>query len=97
MEQTDVIFAANEETENFLRPYRGDKPLIRLPIASIPTEKALSFKRPEGSSRSGPLRLFAGGNMEGRKGLSIALRALGKVMAAGIDFRYTIGGGGPRN
>jgi glycosyltransferase involved in cell wall biosynthesis len=94
--ESAVVFAANEETEEFLRPFRGDKPLVRLPIASLPAEKVARFKRPESSSRSeGPLHLFAGGNMEGRKGVSLALKALAMVKEAGVDFHYTIGGGGP--
>ena len=93
--ETSVVFAANEETEMFLKPFRGGKPLVRLPIVSISAEKAAAFKRPEGIDTSGPLRLFAGGNMEGRKGVSIALRALAKAGARGLDYRYTVAGGGP--
>jgi glycosyltransferase involved in cell wall biosynthesis len=92
---TAVVFAANEETEELLKPYRGGRRLVRLPIASISREKAAAFKRPEGPPATGPLRLFAGGNMEGRKGVSLALKALAQVAAAGIDFRYTVAGGGP--
>jgi colanic acid/amylovoran biosynthesis glycosyltransferase len=33
--------------------------------------------------------------MEGRKGVSLALRALQKVVEAGVDFHYTVAGGGP--
>jgi glycosyltransferase involved in cell wall biosynthesis len=93
--ETAVVIAANEETEVFLKPYRAEKVMIRLPVASLPEEKIIAFKRAEGSLRSGPLRLFAGGNMEGRKGLSLAVRALAQVAAAEIDFRYMIAGGGP--
>ena len=58
--QTHVVFAANEETKNFLKPFRGDKTLVQLPIASISEEKAATFKRPEEMDMSeGPLRLFA--------------------------------------
>jgi glycosyltransferase involved in cell wall biosynthesis len=92
---TAVVFAANEETELLLKPHRGDRPMIRLPIASIPAAKVTEFARPDTSRQPGPLRLFAGGNMEGRKGVSLALRALAKVAAAGIDFRYVVAGGGP--
>ena len=96
MRGTSVVFAANEETEIFLKPFRGGRPLVRLPIVSISAEKAAAFRRPEGKDMSGgPLRLFAGGNMEGRKGVSIALRALAKAGARGLDYRYTIAGGGP--
>ena len=93
--ETSVVFAANEETEMFLKPFRGGKPLVRLPIVSISAEKAAAFKRPEGIDTSGALKLFAGGNMEGRKGVSIALRALAKAGARGLDYRYTVAGGGP--
>ena len=90
-----VVFAANEETELLLKPHRGNRPLVKLPIASIPPEKVERFRGLETRKSEGPLRLFAGGNMEGRKGVSLALRALAKVAAAGIDFRYTVAGGGP--
>lgn len=93
--QTAVVFAANEETEELLTPHRGGRPLIRLPIASLPAEKVLVFRRMVNPPDSGPLRLFAGGNMEGRKGVSLALKALVKVAAAGVDFHYTVAGGGP--
>jgi glycosyltransferase involved in cell wall biosynthesis len=78
-----------------LKPHRGGRRLVRLPIASISREKAVAFRRPEGPPATGPLRLFAGGNMEGRKGVSLALKALAQVAAAGVDFRYTVAGGGP--
>lgn len=92
---TAVVFVANGETEALLKPHRGDRPLVQLPIASISREKAAAFQRPAGQAASGPLRLFAGGNMEGRKGVSLALKALAQVAAAGVDFRYTVAGGGP--
>jgi glycosyltransferase involved in cell wall biosynthesis len=94
--KASVIFAANEETEIFLKPYRGERPLIKLPIASLPEEKVTRFQRPINNTLSQPyLRLFAGGSMEGRKGLNLAIRALAKVAEEGTDFRYTIAGGGP--
>jgi glycosyltransferase involved in cell wall biosynthesis len=100
--ETAVVFAANEETENFLKPFRDGKPLIRLPIASLPKEKVERFRRASwleqpvpASNSASPLQLFAGGNMEGRKGVSLALKALTIVAARGIDFHYTIAGGGP--
>ncbi len=96
VENTAVIFAANEETEEFLKPFRSPRPLVRLPIASLPEEKVVKFRRPPAHNPlTGPLRLFAGGNMEGRKGVSLALRALALVATEGVDFQYTIAGGGP--
>ncbi|MEI6819380.1 MAG: glycosyltransferase [Verrucomicrobiota bacterium] len=93
--RTALVFAANEETELLLKPHRGQRPMVRLPIASISMEKAEQFRRPEQSDTRGPLRLFAGGNLEGRKAVSLALRALARVKAAGVDFHYTLAGGGP--
>lgn len=89
------VFAANEETETFLRPFRAGHPMKRLPIASIPEETALRFARPAGSRSEGPLRLFAGGNMEGRKGVALALRAVAVAKDRGLALRYTVAGGGP--
>jgi glycosyltransferase involved in cell wall biosynthesis len=43
----------------------------------------------------GPLRLFAAGNMEGRKGVALALAALAQVKAAGVKFHYRLGANGP--
>ena len=44
---------------------------------------------------SGSLRLFAGGNLEGRKGVRMAILALSRVRAKGIAFDYVYGGLGP--
>ncbi|MDH4445874.1 MAG: glycosyltransferase [Akkermansiaceae bacterium] len=78
-----------------MKPLRGSLPLIRLPIVSLSAEKIEKFRKKEITPRIGKLRLFAGGNIEGRKGVSLALRALADVKARGIDFHYTIAGGGP--
>jgi glycosyltransferase involved in cell wall biosynthesis len=93
--ETAVVFAANEETDEFLSPFRGGKPMIRLPIASFPEEKVLQLRRPVATRKPGPMRLFAGGNMEGRKGGSIALQSLALLKQRGIPFQYTVAGGGP--
>lgn len=93
---TSTVFAANEETEELLRPFCSQDVLVRLPIASIPPDKVEQFRRPaDADTAVGPLRLFAGGNMEGRKGVSLALKALARVKSAGVDFHYTVAGGGP--
>lgn len=95
MEETAVIFAANGETMEMLKPYRKGRPMIQLPIVSFPEEAAIRFRRPDTPREQGPLRLFAGGNIEGRKGVSLALKALAIVKAKGVDFNYTIASGGP--
>jgi glycosyltransferase involved in cell wall biosynthesis len=96
IENTTVVIAANEETEFFLAPHRKDKPMLRLPVTPFDQENVLRFRRKENAAMlTGPLRLFAGGNIEGRKGLSLALRALALAKAQGIDFHFIVGGGGP--
>jgi glycosyltransferase involved in cell wall biosynthesis len=43
----------------------------------------------------GMLRIFAGGNLIGTKGVALALLALAKAKAAGVHFHYQLGGDGP--
>ena len=47
------------------------------------------------SSSNPPLRIFAGGNLEGRKGVAIALQALSLFGQRGHAFTFTYGGFGP--
>ena len=69
--------------------------MLALSVSSISAAKVIQFKRPMGTAAVGPLKLFAGGNVEGRKGVSLALRALAIVASKGVDFHYTVAGGGP--
>lgn len=93
---TAVVFAANRETEQLLLDYRAGRPMTVLPIASVSPETIGRFQRPESAQPAqGPLQLFAGGNMEGRKGVSLALKALARAAKRGVEFHYTIAGGGP--
>jgi len=96
MREATVVLAANEETEAFLKPYRGGLEMTRLPIISLSDDKIKRFSRPDRRCVSGkPLRLFAGGNIIGTKGVSLALRALAAVAEKGVPFRYVVAGGGP--
>jgi len=91
-----VVIAANEETECFLRPHRGSRPLIKLPIVSLSPEKIARFQhRISFPSDRGPLRLFGGGFLIGSKGVSLALRAVALAKRQGVDCHYTLAGGGP--
>jgi glycosyltransferase involved in cell wall biosynthesis len=92
--EASVVVAANDETEAFLLPLRNGKPLLQAPSSFISQDKIKRFSRPF-FANSERLTLFAGGNIEGRKGVSLAIRALAKVRDAGIDFHYTVAGGGP--
>lgn len=99
IENSTVVMAANEETENFLKTYREDLPMLRLPVAYLSPEKVVKFRRPATdhipSQEEPPLKLFAGGNIEGRKGVSIAIKALALAKERGLVFHYTVAGGGP--
>lgn len=96
MREATIVLAANEETEVFLKPYRGELKIIRLPIISLPDEKIKRFSRPEQQRvNDKPLKLFAGGNIIGTKGVSLALKALAIVADKGIPFHYMVAGGGP--
>jgi glycosyltransferase involved in cell wall biosynthesis len=91
-----VVIAANEETEHFIRKYRGTRRLIRLPAVFFSDAQIQSLKRSESGAREvQKLRIFAGGNIIGSKGITLALRALAKAKQQGLCFVYTIAGGGP--
>ena len=92
-----IVIAANEETEKFLKRFRRTAPINRLPVAFFTPDQIDAFRRTEISSVTeiGPMRLFAGGNIEGRKGVALALKALARLKDSGIDCLYTISGGGP--
>ena len=96
IENSTLVIAANEETEKFLLPMRTPRPMERLPVASLSSERTEAIRRSTVRRVPGqPLRIFAGGNVEGRKGFDLALRALARAAAAGVRFHYTIAGGGP--
>lgn len=97
IENTSVVLGANQETRVFLSRFRKGRPLFELPVAYLTQEKIALFVKnfTMDSSDSGTLELFAGGNIEGRKGVSLALRAIEKLKKDGIEVRYTVAGGGP--
>ena len=91
------VFAANPETERLVNAVRGSAAGVsRLLAGFYSGAKAESFSRfaPD-KKMDGPLRLFAAGNMEGRKGVALALAALARVKAAGVKFHYRLGASGP--
>jgi glycosyltransferase involved in cell wall biosynthesis len=94
---SSVVMAANEETRDFLKRYRPDRPILELPVAYLTNQKIETFRNPSISVTNGDqcLKLFAGGNIEGRKGVSLALRAIEKLKRNGITVHYTVAGGGP--
>jgi len=90
------IFASNHETADVLARLRGTSEGISVLSASFFSNEEM-IRLAEKDLRDPavqPLRLFAGGNLEGRKGIGLALRALKLVADQGIDFEYFIGGFG---
>jgi glycosyltransferase involved in cell wall biosynthesis len=91
------IFVANKETESRVARLRGRKMGVsRLLPAFFSDESIGEFSvDPETKSFTGTLRFFAGGMLEGRKGIALAIRAFSEVRAAGVPFEYFFGGNGP--
>jgi glycosyltransferase involved in cell wall biosynthesis len=91
------VFAANSETEQLVKAVRGTGQGVSRLQPGFYSEAAIAdFARFDtGKSPDGPLRLFAGGNMEGRKGVALALAALARVKRNGVDFRYLLAANGP--
>lgn len=90
-----AIFAGNEETRSkLLELGAAPEQITILSGAFFSLEDEAKFHFPS-KNYDGRLELFAGGNLEGRKGITVALKALRRVADAGVDFRYTLGGAGP--
>jgi len=95
LRETSVLLAANEETKNFFVRQGVAAPILILPAVYFSSTRVQELKRPSVNSSTGPLRLFAGGTLQGSKGIALAIRALAKVRKSGLDFHYTIAGHGP--
>lgn len=91
------ILAANQETRKLLAGLRGaaEGLEIQSPAIFSSTRIAELKKGVDAKPETAPLRMFAGGNLEGRKGVAIALKALKIVKMEGIPFIYQLGGDGP--
>lgn len=90
------IFAAHNEAVPHLAKLRGKKEGISvLSYYAFSGAAIASFARPEFKPRAGPLKILAGGNLEGRKGVAIALHGLALAKKQGAGFAYRITGKGP--
>ena len=93
----NLLLANNHETQELLEDLGAQKEKIKLMSQSFlsPGRMAsLKCVSPKGSSRE-KLVIFAGGNLEGRKGVAIALEALAILVKWNIPFELTYGGSGP--
>jgi glycosyltransferase involved in cell wall biosynthesis len=93
-----LILPNNPETEDLLSRL-GASPfkMKRLVQSFLPEEKIrrLAPLSKQNPLSCGMLRIVAGGNLEGRKGVAIALRALTLLKKKNIPFRYRYLGKGP--
>ena len=95
--KTSILVAANEETEVFFRRFRPTASITRLSPVFFDDLQIAALREPPRppTARERPLRLFAGGNLEGRKGVALALEAIAELNKRRIDVTYTFGGHGP--
>jgi glycosyltransferase involved in cell wall biosynthesis len=92
-----VVVAGNGETEMFFHRFRPSRPLTRLwPVFFRPEQvDALRGSPHTPIDDQRPLQLFAGGSLDGRKGVALALETIAALKQRGIAVRFTFGGGGP--
>ena len=93
-----LVVPNNPETESLFVSLGVPKERIRhLCQSFLPEERLERLKRKAWITprQCGELRCIAGGNLEGRKGVAIALHALVQLKREGIPFRYSYLGRGP--
>lgn len=94
---SSAVVAADAATAEFLSA-RGAQNVKHLCQVFFSDRDISQFKTAMGetSTRSSDkLRIFAGGNLEGRKGTQISLQALALLKRKGVPFTFTYGGWGP--
>jgi len=91
-----LLLAANRETAGVLRQLSGSAERVRfLSPASFANDRLDQLTVPIGKEPAKPLRLFAGGDLEARKGIALALQALAMFKDnVGGDFVYQVAGTG---
>jgi glycosyltransferase involved in cell wall biosynthesis len=93
-----LILPNNPETEDLLIGLGATPEKMRRLVQSFLPGERLDRLKPgykEDPKTCGILRIVAGGNLEGRKGVAIALKALALVKQSGIPFQYRYLGKGP--
>ncbi len=100
LKKSAYIFASTPETLRLLEAARCPMGKIKLLSAAFFDSAQLELlERPQkfvSDSSKRSLKLFAGGDIEARKGYHIALKALAEARRSGLDFEYRIAGGGPQ-
>jgi len=94
--KSDAVIASNKETFDKLLAIRGRKEGLHIVFPTFFTDRQVELLRFDSADKPyGPLKLFAGGNIIGSKGLVFALEALQVASRQGIEWRLIIGGYGP--
>lgn len=90
------VLASTQETMELLRSMGALPERIGLaPAIFLHGGRIRLFKSDRPKDRSPHLRVFAGGSLEGRKGVTLALRALAALAERGVSFEFTFAGYGP--
>jgi glycosyltransferase involved in cell wall biosynthesis len=94
---SNAVVASNNETFDKLLALRGTSDGMHLLFPTFFTDQQIAMFRcdPAKKTTSDPIRLFAGGNIIGSKGLIFALEALRTAAQRGIKWRLVVGGYGP--
>jgi glycosyltransferase involved in cell wall biosynthesis len=98
VKDASLILPNNPETQDLLIRLGAKPEKMRRLVQSFLPEERLDRLKPESKEdpkTCGILRIVAGGNLEGRKGVAIALKALVLVKQRGISFQYRYLGKGP--
>jgi glycosyltransferase involved in cell wall biosynthesis len=93
-----LVLPNNPETERLVLELGVPREKIRRLCQSfLPEERLaqLNLKESISPRECGEIRCMAGGNLEGRKGVAIALHTLALLKKEGIPFHYTYLGRGP--
>ena len=93
-----LILPNNPETEDLLIRLGAKPEKTRRLVQSFLPEEELDRLKPaskEDPKACGVLKIVAGGNLEGRKGVAIALKALALLKQSGVPFQYRYLGKGP--
>ena len=97
LRESAQVLVANVETEQLVKNMRGSGRGTALLLPGFYSEAQVqAFAQfAQNKNLTGPLRLFAAGNMEGRKGIALALEALAAAKKQGLKFCYRLGAQGP--
>ena len=92
-----AVIASNKETFDKLLVLRGRSDGMHLLFPTFFNDQQIAMFRcdPADKPPADPIRLFAGGNIIGSKGLVFALEALKITTQRGIKWRLAVGGYGP--